>query len=83
MPFFQVNPSAASRKASPLLQDVVRPLEGAGMLAAMLSSSPFRWRGIALLPKRLDDDDGTWEDVGDRLRDLRAVRGTYVRLDLR
>lgn len=86
MPFFQVNPSAAERQTSPLLQDVVRPLEAAGLLAATLSSGPFRWRGIALLPLRLrqpaDADGGEWQDVGDRLRDMRATRGTYLRLDL-
>lgn len=90
MPFFQMNPSAVSRKTSPLLQDVVRPLEGAALLAATFSSGPSRWRGVALLPHRLkqptelrDADGGEWQDVGDRLRDLRAVRGTYLRLDLR
>ncbi|KAH9057523.1 hypothetical protein EDB87DRAFT_1686253 [Lactarius vividus] len=86
MPFFEVNPPAVSRQTSPLLQGVVRPLEAAALLAAPLSSGPYRWRGVALLPLRLGHPakpGGEWQDVGDRLRDLRAVRGTYVRLDLR
>lgn len=87
MPFFQVNPLAVQRHTSPLLQDVVRPLEAAALLATPLSSfpNPNRWRGIALLPLRLQPGNGggEWQDVGDRLRDLRAVRGTYLRLDIR
>ncbi|KAH9172064.1 hypothetical protein EDB89DRAFT_1851657 [Lactarius sanguifluus] len=86
MPFFQVNPPAVSRQTSPLLQGVVRPLEAAALLAAPITSGPYRWRGVALLPLRLGqpaEPGGDWQDVGDRLRDLRAVRGTYVRLDLR
>jgi len=94
MPFFQVNPPAVDRHTSPLLQDVVRPLGAAALLAATLSSGPYRWRGIALLPLRLrqpgdadgeppNGSGGEWQDVGDRLRDLRAVRGTYLRLELR
>ncbi|KAF8258905.1 hypothetical protein EI94DRAFT_1753083, partial [Lactarius quietus] len=47
---------------------------------APLTSGPYRWRGIALLPLR--NGGGAWQDVGDRLRDLRAVRGTYLRLEL-
>ncbi|KAI9443613.1 hypothetical protein H4582DRAFT_1209230 [Lactarius indigo] len=84
MPFFQVNPPAVSRQTSPLLQDVVRPLEAAALLAAPLSSGPYRWRGVALLPPRLNKrpPSGEWQEVGDRMRDLRAARGTYVRLDL-
>lgn len=99
MPFYQGVPTADERKASSLLQDVVRPLAAAGLLAAILSSGPFRWRGIALLPLRLkqlakpgdaygqEPPNGgggeKWQNVGDRLRDRRAMRGTYVCLDLR
>ena len=90
MPFFQVNVSVVERQTSPLLQDVVRPLDAAAILAASLSSGPLRWRGVALLPLRLrqptepdgEPPGGEWQDVGDRLRDLRAGRGTYFRLDL-
>ena len=92
MPFFQVYTSTAQRRASPFLQDVVRPLQAAGLLAATLSDGARKWRGVALLPLRADadadpDTDGTlgyaWQDVGDRMRDIRATRGKYVRLDLR
>ncbi|KAH8984406.1 hypothetical protein EDB92DRAFT_2000020 [Lactarius akahatsu] len=86
MPFFEVNSPAVSRQTSPLLQGVVRPLEAAALLAAPLIPGSYRWRGVALLPLRLRqsaEPGGDWQDVGDRLRDLRAGRGTYVRLDLR
>lgn len=91
MPFFQVYTSAAQRCASPLLQDVVRPLQAAGLLAATLAEGARKWRGVALLPLRADassDGDGStlggeWQEVGDRMRDLRAARGKYVRLDLK
>ena len=93
MPFFQVYTSAAQRCASPLLQDVVRPLQTAGLLAAALTEGARKWRGVALLPLRAEaeansDDEGNtpegaWQEVGDRMRDLRATRGKYVRLDLR
>jgi DNA polymerase beta len=92
VPFLQVNSSVAERRTSPLLQDVVRPLQAAGLLAATLASDPRKWRGVALLPQRtsvhVDIDtnvplDDAWEDVGDRMRDIRATRGKYVRLDLR
>ncbi|KAH9959795.1 hypothetical protein BC827DRAFT_1134175, partial [Russula dissimulans] len=79
------------RRASPLLQDVVRPLNGAGLLAATIASSPLKWRGVSLLPLRAhagfgtnvnDTPGGAWQEVGDRLMDIRATRGKYVRLDL-
>ncbi|KAI0249051.1 hypothetical protein BJV78DRAFT_1378383 [Lactifluus subvellereus] len=88
VPFLQVNTSAAQHSASPLLQDVVRPLEAACLLAATLAAGPRKWRGVALLPLRADADlnvgpsSGTWQEVGYRMRDLRAGRGKYVRLDL-
>jgi DNA polymerase beta len=92
VPFFQVYTPAAQRRASPFLQDVVRPLQTAGLLAATLSDCTRKWRGVALLPLRANadadsDTDGTlgyaWQEVGYRMRDIRATRGKYVRLDLR
>jgi hypothetical protein len=92
VPFLQVYTSVAQRRASPLLQDVVRPLDGAGLLAATIASSPLKWRGVSLLPLRAhagfgtnvnDTPRGAWQEVGDRLMDIRATRGKYVRLDLR
>jgi DNA polymerase beta len=92
VPFLQVNSCVAQRWTSPLFQDVVRPLQAAGLLAATLSSDPRKWRGVALLPQRTGvhantDSDGplddAWQEVGDRMRDIRATRGKYVRLDLR
>jgi DNA polymerase beta len=92
VPFLQVNSPVAERWTSPLFQDVVRPLQTAGLLAATLASEPRKWRGVALLPQRTrvhadinanGSLDGAWQDVGDRMRDIRATRGKYVRLDLR
>jgi DNA polymerase beta len=92
LPFLQVISSVAQCRASPLLQDVVRSLQAAGLLAATLTSTPYKWRGIALLPLRASANDdfntnghlgGEWQEVGDRMRDIRAMRGKYVRLDLR
>jgi len=87
MPFLQVNSSAAQRETSPLLQDVVRPLQAAGLLAATLGADPRKWRGVALLPQRIHADmdplGDAWQVVGDRMRDIRGTRGKYVRLDLR
>jgi DNA polymerase beta len=92
VPFLQVYSCVAQRRASPLLQDVVRPLQAAGLLAATLSSDSRKWRGVALLPQRTSDHadinsngplDDLWQEVGDRMRDIHATRGKYVRLDLR
>jgi DNA polymerase beta len=92
VPFLQVNSCAALLRTSPLFQDVVRPLQAAGLLAATLSSEPRKWRGVALLPQRTsvhadidsnDPLDGAWQEVGDRMRDIRSTRGKYVRLDLK
>jgi len=91
VPFSQVNSVLAERSTSPLLQDVVRPLQTASLLAATLASDPRKWRGVALLPQRtrvradIDANGsrvGEWVEVGDRMRDIRAKRGKYVRLDL-
>jgi DNA polymerase beta len=90
--FLQVKSSAKERETSPLYQDVVQPLQAAGLLAATIASDPCKWRGIALLPQRANsrpDTDangtpgGAWQEVGDRMRDIRATRGKYVRLELR
>ena len=84
MPFLQVNTLLVQRMTSPLLQDVVRPLQTAGLLAATLTSEPRKWRGVALLPQRHNGPLGSeWQEVGDRMRDIRATRGKYVRLDLK
>lgn len=92
MPFLQVTTSVAQLKASPLLQDVVRPLEAVGLIAATLAADAHKWRGVALLPLRANSNvdadtggnpNGVWQNVGDRMRDMRATRGKYVRLDFR
>ena len=92
VPFLQVYSLVAQRQTSLLLQDVVRPLEAAGLLAATLTSDQYKWRGVALIPQRTSvhadiDTNGplsdAWQEVGDRMRDIRATRGKYVRLDLR
>ena len=89
VPFLQVNSCVDERRASPLLQDVVRPLQAAGLLAATLSSEPRKWRGVALLPQRtgvhadIGANNDAWQELGDRMRDIRATRGKYVRLELR
>jgi hypothetical protein len=92
MPFLQATSSVAERKNSPLLRDVVRPLESAGLIAATIAATPHKWRGIAILPLRANGNadlntigplGGAWQEVGDRIRDTRAARGQYVRLDLR
>lgn len=84
VPFLQVNSPTVQHTTSPLLQDVVRPLQTAGLLAATLTSEPRKWRGVALLPQRHNGPlGGEWQEVGDRMRDIRATRGKYVRLDLK
>lgn len=92
MPFLHRISSAAQRRDSSLLRDVVRPLQSAGLIAATISATPHNWRGIVALPLRDGVDTelntnsspgGTWQEVGDRIRDIRAGRGKYVRLDIR
>lgn len=80
MPFLQYNPTSHDRRTSPLLQDVIRPLDASGLFTVPLIAFPNRWRGIALLPER--NGDG-WRDIGERIRDKRAMRGTYLRVDIR
>ncbi|KAI0039779.1 Nucleotidyltransferase [Auriscalpium vulgare] len=70
----------ADRQESPILRDVVPALMSSALLAATLSQGPRKWQGVCLLPTR--QSDGSWYEVGDRLRDLRATRGKYMRLDL-
>ncbi|KAI0269982.1 hypothetical protein BC834DRAFT_819418, partial [Gloeopeniophorella convolvens] len=82
VPFYQADPLAAQLKSSPLLQDVVRPLENTSLLAAAVAAGPNKWRGVALVPLRVKGPDSSWQEVGDRMRDIRAMRGTYVRLEL-
>jgi DNA polymerase beta len=92
VPFLHRDSSAAQRRDSSLLRDVVRPLQSAGLIAAAISATPHNWRGIVALPLRDVVDTelntnssprGTWQEVGDRIRDIRAGRGKYVRLDIR
>ena len=80
MPFLQTNATATELRNSPLLQDVIRPLDASGLFAVPLIAFPNRWRGIALLPEWNGD---RWRDVGERIRDQRAMRGTYLRIDIR
>ncbi|KAA1469671.1 Nucleotidyltransferase [Dentipellis sp. KUC8613] len=77
-PFHTAYQRRPVRLASRLLQDVVRPLEDAGLLAAALGASPARWAGVAVRPGA----GGRWKEVGERLRDVRARRGGYCRLEL-
>ncbi|VDC05552.1 unnamed protein product [Peniophora sp. CBMAI 1063] len=63
-----------------LAQDVVRPLEDVGLIAATLVSQTRRWLGVAALPTR--ELDGRWGNMGERLRDIRRRRGRFVSLNL-
>jgi hypothetical protein len=44
---------------------------------------------VALLPQRtgvhadIGANNDAWQELGDRMRDIRATRGKYVRLELR
>lgn len=63
-----------------LAQDVIRPLEDVGLLAATLVSQTRRWTGIAALPTR--GPKGKWGNMGERLRDIRYRRGRFVSVHL-
>lgn len=65
---------------SPLLHDVVFPLESRGLIAETLSSGSKKWQGIIRLPGRTAD--GTWEDRSQRIERIREQQGLYTRLDL-
>lgn len=65
---------------SPLLRDVVFPLESRGLIAETLSPGPSKWQGIIRLPGRTVD--GTWEDRYQRIERIREQQGLYIRLDL-
>ncbi|KAI0064124.1 Nucleotidyltransferase [Artomyces pyxidatus] len=79
LPFRVSNPTAQQRAESPFVKEIVQPLMHTGLLAASLRPGPYKWQGMSLLPSR---DGEAWSEAGDRLRDLRAARGTYMRLDL-
>ena len=80
-PFRATYPSASARASSPLLQDVVRPLEDRGLLAATLSSGPRKWQGVARLPERVGGR--LWEERSLRLLQIQRTEGVYRRIDIK
>ena len=83
MPFLEVNTPIDEYWASPLLQDVIRPLQTAGQLAATLASSPRQCHVVALLPLRADPDANANTDDSERMAgswrpDEGHPRGKYV-----
>lgn len=72
---------AHARAASPLVRDIVRPLEERGLIAASLSLGERKWQGIVRVPEKTKE--GHWEDRGERLLHIRNDAGAYCRVDLR
>lgn len=83
VPFTSAKASKAALESSPLVQDVVKPLEERGFLAASLSSGARKWQGVILLPAREDGDGGPWEERRVRLEKIEKGEGHYRRMDIK
>ncbi|EMD39782.1 DNA polymerase IV [Gelatoporia subvermispora B] len=69
----------AKRDTTLLQQEVVQPLIDRGLIAGTLSSGTSKWRGVVLVPSRVDD---RWEDLSQRVEAIAEKTGTFRRMDL-
>jgi DNA polymerase beta len=83
VPYSSAKATKAALESSPLVQDVIKPLEERGFLAASLSSGAKKWQGIILLPSREDNEDGAWEERRVRLDKIEKGEGEYRRMDIK
>jgi DNA polymerase beta len=69
-------------EVSTLVQDVIRPLEERGMIAATLSMGVRKWQGVILMPRR-EKNGGRWEERKVRLDRIQKGEGAYRRMDVK
>ena len=74
-------PTKAERGASILLNDIVKPLEKMGLMAATFSSGVKKWQGVVRIPKR--DEHGDWENRSKRVQQVEGNEGDFRRMDLK
>jgi DNA polymerase beta len=74
---------ASNYRGTTLQDTVIDRLEDIGLLGVTLTVGPSKWTGVTLMPTKRSSDSTQWCEIGDRLREIRAVRGTYRRLNLR
>ena len=73
-------PTNAERASSMLLNDVVKPLEKTGLIAATLSSGVKKWQGVVRIPER--DEHGGWGNRSKRVKQVEGNEGLFRRMDL-
>lgn len=71
----------AERLSSMLLNDVVKPLETTGLIAATLSSGVKKWQGVVRIPER--DEYGKWGNRSKRVKQVEGNKGVFRRMDLK
>jgi DNA polymerase beta len=69
------------RESSPLIQEVVIPLQRRGLIAATLSTGVRKWQGVVRLPERDQVDE--WGDRSERVKSIEADKGLFRRMDLK
>jgi DNA polymerase beta len=80
IPFSSAKIPKSALESSLLIQDVIKPLEERGFLAASLSGGARKWQGIILLPNKVG---GTWEERRVRLEKIENGEGEYRRMDIK
>lgn len=63
------------------MQEIVKPLEQRGLIAATLSAGVRKWQGVVRLPER--DEGGSWGERIERVRLVQANNGLFRRMDLK
>lgn len=74
--------TADERRNSPLMRDVVHPLENKGLIAGSLNEGLRKWQGVVRLPER-SIKKGLWKSRLGRLRYIQALEGEFRRVDLK
>jgi DNA polymerase beta len=72
----------AALEVSTLVQDVIRPLEEKGVIAATLALGVRKWQGVILMPHR-ETNGGMWEERRVRLDRIQKGEGAYRRMDVK
>jgi len=76
MPYYQAYSTIEQRESTPLLNQVIEPLQNLGVLSEATQSGSLKWRGWLRIPGR--NEDGSWENRTSRARGVAQRKGEYV-----